>query len=143
NERWSEVVSLRPRLPSRTPAGPVDVVVVHRGSREALSRCLSALERQSHADLRVTVAEGASVEAARAAGRRAGTAPYIVFLDEEDVPDDDLLETLLRARSASGADVVTCGLRLAGDRERPTLQLFSGEPRGLGLLSNDYGTVAL
>jgi hypothetical protein len=39
----------------------------------------------------------------------------------------------------SGADVVTCGVRLADGSER----FFLGEPRGLGLVANQYGTVGL
>src|SRR5205814_2288821 len=59
------------------------------------------------------------------------------------VPEDHLLETLLRAQSASGADAVSCGLRLAADQGEDTLHFFSGEPEGLGVLSNAYGNVAL
>jgi hypothetical protein len=62
-----------------------------------------------------------------------------VFLDEDDVPDEDLLTILARAQRESGADAVTCGVRAADG----TVHFFSAEPRGLGALSNDYGTVAL
>ncbi len=125
--------------------GPVDVVVIHRRSPEALSRCLSALELQTYADFGVTVAhsERTSVEAAREEGLRAGSAPFMLFLDEEDVPDAELLRTLVKAQRTSGADVVTCGLRLVTDRGERTLHFFSGEPGALGVLSNDYGNVAL
>src|SRR5262249_30314795 len=60
------------------------------------------------------------------------------FLDDKDVPDDELVRILLRAQVASGADVVTCGLRLPAG-----VHFFTGEPGGLGVLGNDYGTVAL
>ena len=72
------------------------------------------------------------------AALREGAAPYIVLLDEHDVPDQDLVETLVRAQAASGADVVTCGVR-SGD----TLHFSYGEPGGLGVLANHYGNVAL
>ena len=55
-----------------------------------------------------------------------------------DLRAGDVRDAALRAQAASGADVVTCGVRVAG-REH----LFSGEPGGLGLLSNDYGKVVL
>jgi glycosyltransferase involved in cell wall biosynthesis len=64
---------------------------------------------------------------------------WLVLLDEDDVPDGALLETLSRAQQVSEADVVSCGLRLADG----SVHLFPGEPRALGLLSNGYGTVAL
>ena len=111
---WDEVLALRPRSqPAAIPAADVDVIVIDRTSQT-------------------------SVEAARAAALTATTAPFVLFLDGADVPDDELVGTLLRAQAASGADVVTCGLRLPDG-----LHFFSGEPRGLGVLANDYGNVAL
>jgi hypothetical protein len=66
-----------------------------------------------------------------------------VFLDEDDVPDDELLEVLVRAQAWSGADVVTCALRTTAEDGGPTLRFFSGDPGGLAALGNDYGTVAI
>jgi hypothetical protein len=87
----------------------MDVVVARRGSTEALEDALAK-----------------------------GTAPWVLFLDEQDVPDEALVETLVRAQARSGADVVSCGLRTARG-----LQLFSGQPGGVGVLANDYGAVGL
>ena len=137
-ERWAEVLAMRPR--AFTPSGErplVDVIVVHRASREALRRCLTALAGQSYRELGVIVAAAgelpdvptddldleplvvrsrrASVEAAREAGLQAAEAAWVVFLDEEDVPEREFLETLVRAQAASGADAVTCGLYLTGE----------------------------
>jgi glycosyltransferase involved in cell wall biosynthesis len=53
--------------------------------------------------------------------------------------DDELRETLVRVQRATGADVVSCGVRL-GDGG---LRFFHGNPGGLGALANTYGTVAL
>jgi glycosyltransferase involved in cell wall biosynthesis len=143
NERWAKVIAMRPHPRPHVVDGRVDVIVVSRSSRKPLSGCLSALERQSYTDLGVIVSDGASVEAARAAGLQAGSAPYVVFLDEEDALESDLVETLVRAQRATGADVVSCALRLTGDHNERTLHFFSGEPGGLGVLANDYGNVAL
>jgi glycosyltransferase involved in cell wall biosynthesis len=63
---------------------------------------------------------------------------WALLLGDGDVPEPQLEGTLARAQQVSGADVVTCGLFVDG-----TIRLFPGEPRGLGLLSNGYGTVAL
>jgi glycosyltransferase involved in cell wall biosynthesis len=79
-----------------------------------------------------------SIEGARAAALADTTAPFVIFLDAADVPDENLVHTLLRAQAASGADVVTCALRLPAG-----LHFFSGDPGGLGVLANDYGTVGL
>jgi glycosyltransferase involved in cell wall biosynthesis len=70
-----------------------------------------------------------------------GTEPgpeWLLSIGEDDVPEPALFETLVRAQQVSGADVVSCGVFVAG-----TEHIFMGEPRGLGLLSNSYGTVAL
>jgi glycosyltransferase involved in cell wall biosynthesis len=73
--------------------------------------------------------------------RADGTEPgpeWLLSIGDEDVPEPALVETLVRAQQVSGADVVTCGVVVAGKEH-----IFVGEPRGLGLLSNGYGTVAL
>ena len=91
-------------------------------SREALRRCLTALagqlpragrDRRSRGQLRASPPTTSPrplialatqlIEAAREAGLQAAEAAWVVFLDEEDVPERKLLETLVRAQAASGA----------------------------------------
>jgi hypothetical protein len=64
--------------------------------------------------------------------------PWVVLLDESDEPADGFLATLLQAQAATDADVVTCGITLAGVHH-----VFLGEPGALGVLSNSYGGAAL
>lgn len=64
---------------------------------------------------------------------------FVLAVGEDDEPDDGLRETLLRAQRATGADVVTCGVRLADG----TTHLYAGDAGGLGALENAYGNVAL
>jgi glycosyltransferase involved in cell wall biosynthesis len=116
--RWAEVIDIGPPQRTVSADAPADVVVIPR------------LER-------------ASAEADRQAGLRRGTAPFVVLLDEDDVPTRGLVETLVRAQGASGADVVTCGVRLVDADGERALHLFSGDPGGLGVLGNGYGTAAL
>src|SRR5207253_2815709 len=70
------------------------------------------------------------VEVVAAASRRDGlvrtAADWVVFLDDEDEPDDDFLEALVAAQAASGADVVTTAVR-------PSAEDVPGE--GLAVLS--------
>ena len=145
SERWEEVLQLRPEPPRQDAGGEVEAIVVARGPA-ASAPCRAALERQSHEPLQLTVAEvgadATSVEAAREQALRAGSAPFVLLLDGDDVPEPELVSTLLRAQAASDADVVTCGLRLAA-HEETALRFFSGDPGGLGAVSNDYGNVAL
>jgi glycosyltransferase involved in cell wall biosynthesis len=69
-----------------------------------------------------------------------GEAPDSVILcGDGDELDDGCVETLARAQAVSGADIVTCGVRI----EQGTERLFLGEPSGLGLLANHYGVVGL
>src|SRR5262249_37276296 len=50
----------------------------------------------------------------------------------------ELRHPRFRAQPTTGADVVSCGVRVDG-----TEHLSSGKPGGLGLLANDYGKPAL
>jgi glycosyltransferase involved in cell wall biosynthesis len=70
--------------------------------------------------------------------RLSGSAPWVVLLGGDDVPDANLVATLMRAQRETGADVVTCGVRVDG-----TLHFFPGDAGGLGAVRNGYGTVAL
>jgi O-antigen biosynthesis protein len=58
--------------------------------------------------------------------------------DGWDVRFPELEHELFRAQAATAADVVTCGTRTGA-----TEHLASGNPGGLGLVSNDYGRIAL
>jgi Glycosyl transferase family 2/Glycosyl transferases group 1 len=163
---WAKVMETPPQTRARAEAepSPVDVVVVQRHSDDSLARCLAGLTRQSHPNFGVIVAstagaegalpeingrpplvvrcEGASVQDARQRALAAASAPFVLFLDEDDGPQPELLATLVRAQNVSGADVVSCALRLR-DEAGPALHFFHGQPGGLGLLANGYGTVAL
>jgi glycosyltransferase involved in cell wall biosynthesis len=78
----------------------------------------------------------------REAALRESTAEWVVFLDADDEPSDELLETLLRAQAGSSADVVTSGL-LVRDAGTSKPYYFLGDPGGLGALSNAYGVAPL
>jgi glycosyltransferase involved in cell wall biosynthesis len=134
--KWDDVVSSEPpRLNRVLEQSPVDVVVVGRLAGPS-SRCVSALERQTYPAVHTLAAEDVST------GVRAGAAPWVVFLDHEDEPDETLVEMLVRGQQASDADVVTCGVQVVSSEGRCT-HLFPGEPGGLGILGNGYGTAAL
>jgi hypothetical protein len=145
--RWDEVIAMRPQATAHAASSPaVDAIVVYRSTGPELqSRCTSALARQSYVAQRVLVADAraSSVEAARGGALGDAEADWVVFLDETDLPEPKLLETLVRAQTASRADVVTCGLFLTGNGQGHAQHYFAGEPGALGLLSNGYGTVAL
>ena len=72
-----------------------------------------------------------------------GASEWVVCLDEADVPAENLVETLVRAQAASGADVVTCGITFEDGEGGSVQHFFAGDPGGLGVLGDGYGSVAL
>jgi glycosyltransferase involved in cell wall biosynthesis len=163
--RWRDVLALASRQFSLSATSPVvEVVIVHRSSAIALDRCLASVAGQGGVAVRVTVvlagggvatpehlptgtrvvrSDRAAPEAVRSAAQSALEGEWVVFLEEGDVAEPALVETLVRAQTASGADVVSCGLFLDSTPEPKKIHLFLGEPRALGLLANGYGTVSL
>jgi glycosyltransferase involved in cell wall biosynthesis len=113
-ELWDRVLASEPRTIA-PGAGPAVDVVVQRRSEQGISR------------------EPAPC----------GDADWVVVLDEDDVSSDDLVEILVRAQAASGADVVTCGAYVRGEDGCRVRRVFVGEPGGLGLLENGYGYAPL
>jgi glycosyltransferase involved in cell wall biosynthesis len=131
---WLDLVeNVRP--PGQRPvAAPRRVGIVTTGDQSATrARRLAASTRS----LEASVAAARS----RAEGLAQTDAEWIVFVDEDDEPDDGLLDTLAAAQAASGADVVTCGVRPGDDPDG--IQLFLGDPGVLGLVENHYGVLGL
>jgi hypothetical protein len=78
-------------------------------------------------------------------GDRAGrtSSPWVLLLEPGDEPDERLVETLVEAQRATGADVVTCAVRAPAAGGRLAEHYFVGDPGALGVLSNAYGCIAL
>jgi O-antigen biosynthesis protein len=133
-DAWLELVdSLRPSAaPAGRAASQVAVVAAGDPSEQHARR----LAERTH-----TV----DVEVVRDASRRSGlartTAEWVVFLDDDDHPLDDLLDVLVAAQASSGADVVTAAVRPADDPG--ATHLFLGDPGPLGLAENQYGVLGL
>src|SRR5919197_2135968 len=139
--RWAELVAMRTPARPRVPKRPaVAVIVTRRSEDDDVTRVSAALTGGAYEDFDLTVVTG---HGARLSTAKSAQADWVVFLDVDDVPLDGLLETLVRAQAASGADVVTCGLLLDDDSDALTTRLFLGEPGALGVVSNAYGNVAL
>jgi hypothetical protein len=89
--------------------------------------------------------ESVEVDVTEDESRRNGlaqtAAEWVVFLDEDDDPDDGMLDALVAAQAASGGDVVTGSVRPAGDSG--AVHLFLGNPGALGLVENQYGVIGL
>jgi glycosyltransferase involved in cell wall biosynthesis len=125
-----------------------DVILVDDGSGSTASR--KALARFEERDdwpwpFRVIRQENAYLGAARNTGWRAAEGDTIIFVDDDDVPFETMIDVLVNALAVSGADVVTCGSHMVSDDiaefapKELRYQLFLGEPRELGVVQNLYG----
>jgi glycosyltransferase involved in cell wall biosynthesis len=133
-DAWLELVeTVAPRRPNRAPAPTRVAIVATRGQSADRARRLASATRSVEVD--VVPAES------RSAGMAQTSADWILFLDEDDEPDEGLLESLVAAQGAAAADVVTAAVRPGDD---PTgIQLFLGDPGALGLVENQYGVLGL
>lgn len=131
---WLELVeTVAPRRPSQG-AAPTQVAVVATGD-QATDRARRLASATRSVDVEVVLAES------RSAGLAQTSADWILFLDEDDEPDEGLLESLVAAQIAAAADIVTAAVR---PRDDPTgIQLFLGDPGALGLVENQYGVIGL
>jgi glycosyltransferase involved in cell wall biosynthesis len=134
--------ALRAILSARTVPQPARAAV---SASESIERWSEVMEQRPAPAGPVGDLDAADVVVAElgdVAPVQASSAEFVLLLSEDDVAEPGLTDTLVRAQVRSGADVVTCGVRLVGD-ETETLHFFTGDAGGLGALSNVYGTVAL
>jgi hypothetical protein len=172
---WSASLDCPPSPARPVTQPLVSVVLARYERTEYLRLCLEALARQDYPIHEVIVADDGStspaaaeqldhleseswpfalrvlrlahggVSAARNAGWRVAEAELVLFVDDDDVPFDDLVSTLVRARAVSGSDVVSSGARYFRADALPTphaddvIKLYLGRPYEVGLLSNQYG----
>ena len=130
-DAWLDVVAnvAAGQPPPAPPPSVVSVVATGDGSAGRVA------ERTR--SVRVEVVEATS----RSGGLRRASGDWIVFLDPDDEPDDELLEALVAAQTASGADVVTAAVRPRGASQ--AIELFLGDAGALGLVENRYGVLGL
>lgn len=88
----------------------LEIVVLDDGSpSEATKRALSTIEPfLERIGGRMIYSENGYLGAARNELARNSDSEYLCFLDDDDVADPELVETLVRAATASGADVTNC-----------------------------------
>jgi O-antigen biosynthesis protein len=133
-EAWLELVDVV--IPAPAPHGrPATQVAVVAGGQESERRAQRLASQTGSVDVEVIG------DTSRRSGVERTEAEWILFLDDDDQPMDELLDVLVAAQAASGADVVTTAVRPADDPEG--LQLFLGNPGPLGLVENQYGVLGL
>lgn len=133
-DEWLELVeTIAPRRPSGSPALTHLAVVATGGQSAGRARRLASATRS----VQVDVVVGQS----RSAGLAQSSADWILFLDDDDEPDEGMLEILVAAQASAAADVVTTAVRPRNDPAG--IQLFLGDPGALGLVENQYGVLGL
>jgi GT2 family glycosyltransferase len=99
-------------------------------------------------DVRVIRQPNRYLGAARNHALRHVTTPYVVLLDDDNVPFPTMIEVFGRAIVQSGADIITCQMQLLVDPvKRPSIQDlltterwgFSAGPAPLGVVRNCFG----
>lgn len=133
-DTWLRLVGeVAPRPPHRqTKAGRVAIVARGTGA-ERRARDLAGTTRD--AEVTVIAAE------TRRAGLDQSDAEWVLFLDEDDLPNERLVDALLAAQAASCSDAVTTAVRPVDDPAG--VLLFLGAPGALGLIENHYGVLGL
>lgn len=126
----------------------LEIVVVDDGSELAEShRVLDDIEAQQwRHPVRIVRQENRYLGAARNAGAAAAKGEFVVFVDDDDVPEPHFVTTLVRAIQATGADAVTCAMRsftkpvgapVAADSKGTWV--FTGGPLHLAAVQNCIG----
>jgi glycosyltransferase involved in cell wall biosynthesis len=131
-DAWFQLVESVAPSPRRKGRRPLQVSVVAEGERSAARARDLATSTES---VEVEVVEAPT----RELGLKQTAGDWIVFLDDDDNPDDGFLDMLVEAQAASQADVVTTAVRPADGG----VQLFLGDPCSLGLAENQYGVIGL
>ena len=127
-----------------------DVLLIDDGSSsEAALEFLTSLE-SGFEDLRLRVIRQSNkyLGAARNEALRHIETPYVIFIDDDDVPFPNFVEVFRRAALSSDADIVTCQMQFFYDSQaEPKLSDlpigtrlgYSGGPLALATMSNCYG----
>jgi GT2 family glycosyltransferase len=160
----------------REPPG-VSVVVAFHERTNYLEQCLDALARQTYPALEVLVADDGStsraaadylsdlerrqypwpfrvlrfprdgVAATRNRAAEAASQETLLFVDDDDVPYDTLVEMLAGGWAAAHVDVVAAGSRVFRGEGGPSpapgdkITIPFGNARELGLLGNHFGSI--
>jgi hypothetical protein len=126
---------------------PLEVIVADDGSTSAAARAqLAEIEKRTWPwPLRVVRLPARGPEQARNGGWQVANGDLVTFIDDDDVPFDDMVERLWRGRATSGANVAVGGGRFFRGDALPTqhrgdvIRIPLCDPHELGLISNQYG----
>jgi len=132
---------------ARQTFSPLEVIVADDCSTSAAAHAqLAEISKRTWPwPLRVIRSHGGGPEQARNDGWQAASGELVTFIDDDDVPFDDMVDTLWRGRETSGVDVAVGGGRFfRGDgvpspHHGDVIRIPLCDPHELGLVSNQYG----
>ena len=102
----------------------IQVIVVDDGSPGAVRQIVQRLSAQDHRVTLVRHRANQGTLAARLSGARAARAPYLAFVDGDDIVDEHFLATMHDAARSHDADLVQCGISMiAFDQTRSLLNV--------------------
>jgi len=163
----------RPVRPAATP--PVSVVLTHFNRPHLLAQALESLRRQDYPALEVVLVDDGSdrpeavrfvdsledefeargwrivrqmnryLGAARNTGVRHARGTYVLFMDDDNIAEAHEVSTFVRAAEMSGADILTCFLRVFQGSEPPASDSgtycwpFLGAAVAPGVTRNSFG----
>lgn len=126
------------------------LIIVDDGSKsESAVEYLEVVQsRFAHMRPRVIRQQNRYLGAARNTAIRNTDTPYIIFLDDDNIPFPNMVKVFKHAISSSQADVISCQMQFFGDpiNEPDLSELFVGDrwafpggPVALGLIQNCFG----
>jgi glycosyltransferase involved in cell wall biosynthesis/GT2 family glycosyltransferase len=163
----------RPVRPAATPL--VSVVLTHFNRPQLLAQALDSLRRQDYPALEVVLVDDGSDQpeavrfvaslddefeargwrivrqvnrylgAARNTGVRNSRGTYVLFMDDDNIAEAHEVSTFVRAAETSGADILTCFLRVFQGSEPPASDAgtycwpFLGGAVAPGVTRNSFG----
>jgi O-antigen biosynthesis protein len=126
------------------------LIIVDDGSKSesAVEFLESAQSRYAHMSPRIIRQQNRYLGAARNTAIRNTDTPYIIFLDDDNIPFPNMVKVFKRAISSSQADVISCQMQFFSDpMNEPDLSdlfvgdrwAFPGGPVALGMIQNCFG----
>jgi len=101
------------------PDAPFEVIVVDDGSPDGSARIARRYARRD-ARVRVVTRPNGGLSAARNTGIEHATAPYLTFIDSDDVVDPEGLQAALRSLAVTGSDYALLPYRQFRDVDDPS-----------------------
>lgn len=93
----------------------LEIIIVNDASTDGSKELIDDLAQKDNRVLAIHLQDNSGVHEARLAGLNASTAPFIGFLDADDLAHREMFETMVAEAEHSEADIVVCGSEIVND----------------------------